>query len=59
MKIMVDPPHGWLYGFPKALPEEGTVDIRAWLIKNGYPKEDVDFAILHCRMWEVENKDEK
>lgn len=37
----IDPPQGWIYGFPKAIPEE-VVDIKEWLINNGYPKQLID-----------------
>lgn len=49
-KYMVDPPSGWPYGFPK--PCEDGIDIRQWLLDNGYPEKDVDFALQHLRMWE-------
>ena len=50
MKRMVDPPEGWKYGFPKESPDYG-VDLRAWLVKQGYPEKDVDFAVKHTRIW--------
>ena len=34
---MIDPPNGWQYGFPKVLPKD-VVDVKGWLIENGYPK---------------------
>ena len=37
---MIDPPSGWLYGFPKEIPEH-IDDTRAWLIENGYPEEEI------------------
>jgi hypothetical protein len=40
-KKMIDPPSGWRYGFPKELPDDVT-DVIAWLIENGYPKEQID-----------------
>jgi hypothetical protein len=55
---MVDPPSGWKYGFPKALPDdypEGE-SIIPWLISEGYPQEEVDKMPNHfyCRYWEQE-----
>lgn len=50
MKTMIDPPSGWKYGFPKELPAE-VKDVRSWLIENGYPESQVDFAMEHSRMW--------
>ena len=38
MKIkMIDPPSGWMYGFPKEIPEH-VDDTCKWLIDNGYPE---------------------
>jgi len=58
MKTIIDPPFGWRYDFPKALPDNISPDnpkqIRAWLLSEGYPEKDVDFAMEHCRMWEEE-----
>lgn len=34
---LIDPPHGYLYGFPKELPND-VKDIYKWLVKNGYPQ---------------------
>ena len=38
---MIDPPSGWLYGFPKEIPED-IKDVKGWLIKNGYPIEEIE-----------------
>ena len=54
MKMMFDPPSGWKYGFPKEVPENPT-DFRQWLIDEGYPEKDVDFALRHGRQWEIDN----
>jgi len=53
--LMVDPPSGWKYGFPKPLPPHATVhyggedygvsknfNVIEWILKNGYPQEEVD-----------------
>lgn len=44
---LIDPPQGWKYGFPKALPDDwddmSTEEGNQWLIDNGYPKEEVDY----------------
>lgn len=55
MKTMIDPPSGWKYGFPKQLPEN-VKDLRQWLIDEGYPEKDVDFAVQYCRFWEQEDE---
>jgi hypothetical protein len=56
MKILIiDPPSGWKYGFPKELPE-GIKDTNKWLVENGYPQHEIDSYGDHfyCRYWEHE-----
>jgi hypothetical protein len=50
----IDPPSGWKYGFPKVIPSPFPKNFKAWLIKNGYPKKDVELALLLSRYWEEE-----
>jgi hypothetical protein len=38
---MIDPPEGWLYGFPKEIPEDVDNTIK-WLVENGYPQSKID-----------------
>jgi len=52
-QIMVDPPSGWAYGFPKLW--DGTEPLDRWLFKHGYPNEDIAFALNYLRMWPVED----
>ena len=49
---MIDPPHGWLYGFPKPIPEEVT-DLHEWLLQNGYPERNLRMLGKNfpCRFW--------
>lgn len=55
---MIDPPTGWLYGFPKEYnPKEGQT-CADWLIENGYPKGMASWAAEHCRSWNDDVKDE-
>ena len=51
-KHMIDPPSGWLYGFPKELPE-GVENVLAWLVENGYPQKEIDKLGEHfyCSHW--------
>jgi hypothetical protein len=53
---MIDPPGGWRYGFPKALPKafETTEELNEWLISEGYPKKVIEEYGEHfyCRYWE-------
>ena len=53
--LVIDPPSGWKYGFPKILPQEivGSKNLSKWLIENGYPEDDVKLALKHSRYWET------
>ena len=55
MTYMIDPPTGWRYGFPRAYNAERDGPMRDFLLANGYPERDVDFALEHMRMWPAEN----
>lgn len=38
--ILIDPPSGWMYGFPKAITQEqykAITNLKQWCIDNGYP----------------------
>lgn len=48
----VDPPSGWMYGFPAPLQE----DYKQQLIDAGYPMKDIEFAQQHSRYWENEDE---
>jgi len=37
-ELMVDPPSGWRYGFPKIWNSVKHPDMRQWMIDNGYPE---------------------
>jgi hypothetical protein len=54
---MIDPPSGWMYGFPKPIPDD-VKDTNEWLVKNGYPKKIIDDLgeYFYCRFWETDNK---
>lgn len=71
MRYMIDPPSGWKYGFPKALPSEEVIyyggsdygvkesfNINGWMIQEGYPKEEIESLgeQFWCRHW-IENED--
>lgn len=55
-----DPPSGWKYGFPKAIPEglEGE-SFYNWLDSCGYPKNVRESFgdTFFCRFWEQEVDD--
>jgi len=43
--ILIDPPSGWRYGFPKRITKEeyhSIKDLKEWCISNGYPKSEAD-----------------
>lgn len=55
--LMVDPPEGWRYGFPKAVPKDREADLLNWIVEQGYPKPDYskgDMIVLRC--WREEEK---
>jgi len=59
MKVMmIDPPSGWMYGFPKAMPKkfDSFEEQRAWLVSEGYPQKLIEEYGDHfyCRYWEQE-----
>jgi hypothetical protein len=53
---MIDPPGGWKYGFPKAVPKkfDDWEEQKQWLISEGYPEKEIDKMGEHfyCRHWE-------
>lgn len=60
MKTIVDPPSGWMYGFPKEFTfQSNTKNTRAyegelheWFLEQGYPQKLIDQGMLnHCRYW--------
>ena len=52
MTLMIDPPSGWKYGFPKPLPEE-VENVKEWLLEQGYPQREIDLYGKHFyyRTW--------
>lgn len=54
---VIDPPSGWMYGFPKILPDSvGVTKIKEWLVANGYPQSEIDSYGKHFRyrMWQTD-----
>ncbi len=52
--LIIDPPSGWQYGFPKRfdiLSDDGE-PFRIWLLNNGYPEHMVELAMKYSRYWE-------
>jgi len=59
MKVMmIDPPSGWKYGFPKPFPN-GVENTIKWLVANGYPQHEIDACGDHfyCQYWEEDTAD--
>lgn len=54
--LMIDPPSGWKYGFPKPAPKVGDLNDQ-WWIDNGYPEDKLD-DITRFRYFETEVDDE-
>jgi hypothetical protein len=57
--IVIDPPSGWKYGFPKILPNyiKGSDLLSNWLLDNGYPQEDIELALKHSRYWSIKSNE--
>lgn len=56
MKKMIDPPNGWMYGFPKELDKKKKLTsdgMKKWLVENGYPQAELDKLgiYFHWREW--------
>lgn len=56
MKVWIDPPSGWRYGFPKIYDrmDHGN-DVLAWLVREGYPQTEIDGLgpQFYWRSWSV------
>ena len=61
--LIIDPPEGWRYGFPKPVHEEfhtlgSDFDLGKWPVAEGYPEDQIDLALKYSRYWEQEIEDE-
>lgn len=54
-RLMIDPPNGWKYGFPKVIPKEHQHRALDWLVENGYPRHEIDSLgkNFYCRHWNI------
>lgn len=52
----VDPPSGWMYGFPAILEEGKSLTIL--LKEHNYPENLFDLALSYSRYWEEEIEDQ-
>jgi hypothetical protein len=48
LKLLIDPPSGWLYKFPA--PWDGTSDLATLLREHNYPEKDIEFALQNMRI---------
>ena len=55
-KMMIDPPSGWLYGFPRRYDQAQDGPMDQFLLANGYPARDVEFALQYMRVWPAEDE---
>ena len=53
--ILIDPPDGWRYGFPKVYDKTIDETVEEWFLRNGYPQKEIDKGMLrHCWHQEVD-----
>lgn len=57
MRVWIDPPSGWRYGFPKVWNSEEVDNVEDFLRENGYPVKDIPFACKWLRMWEAQENE--
>lgn len=60
MKIWVDPPSGWKYGFPLVYNPQTDGDVIEWMIRCGYPRDVMESYGEHfyTRQWEAKDEQE-
>jgi hypothetical protein len=60
--LIVDPPEGHRYGFPKPVPDDRRHDIIAWMVEQGYPRSIIDEwteGHFPLRCWYKESRDDQ
>ena len=50
-RLMIDPPSGWRYGFPKRIPREHQHRTVEWMIEQGYPRQLTEEKHFYIRYW--------
>lgn len=54
MMVLIDPPEGWKYGFPKIYNNHDNKSVEEWLVENGYPQYLVDQGMArYCWFTEI------
>ena len=56
-KLLIDPPSGWMYGFPDYWIEEDHGSMEDFLRFKKYPEKDIDFALEHMRILHEDTKE--
>ena len=58
MKLWIDPPSGWRWGFPKVWNSEVDGDCQQWMIREGYPEEEIRKLgkYFYWRSWEADEE---
>jgi hypothetical protein len=57
-RLVIDPPAGWRYGFPKIYDNDEGLPLEVWLLENGYPQKEIDAGgASWCRYWETEEEE--
>lgn len=59
--IMVDPPQGYMYGFPKLYSRVENPNFYKWIVKEGYPQEEIKKyeGQFYCRFWYPEDENNR
>lgn len=50
-EVFVDPPSGWMYGFPALWSRKEYPKVEDFLRAKGYPEDQIEFASSYLRMW--------
>ena len=56
MKVWIDPPRWWCYGFPKIYDPDCGKPVMDWLVSEGYPQAEIDALgqVFFTRSWGVD-----
>lgn len=57
-RLMIDPPSGWRYGFPKRIPREHQHRTIEWMIEQGYPRHLTEQKHFYVRYWNAEESEQ-